>query len=144
MTTARMMAAMTLVMVSWMTLGSVAEAANAKQLNHTIEEGAEQTTLSWAWKSKGATATITPVSPPITKIASAPMLHSIGTERFTVPSIRVAMKTKIWIPVGIATASDAAEKKPRLIDGSPVVNMWWAQSPKLMKRVPMAESTIHE
>lgn len=51
MTTARMMAAMTLLLVSWMTLGSMAEAANAKQLNHTIEEGAEQTTLSWAWKS---------------------------------------------------------------------------------------------
>ena len=54
------------------------------------------------------------------------------------------MKAKIWMPVGIATASDAAEKKPSEIAGSPVVNMWWTQSPKLRKPVPRAESTIHE
>ena len=60
------------------------------------------------------------------------------------PSITVAMKAKIWMPVGIATASEAAEKNPSEIDGSPVVNMWCTQSPKLRNPVPRADSTIHE
>ena len=54
------------------------------------------------------------------------------------------MKTKICTPVGIATASDAAEKKPSEIAGSPVVNMWWTHKPKLRNPVPTAASTIHE
>ncbi len=53
------------------------------------------------------------------------------------------MKTKIWIAVGIATAADAAEKKARLIAGSPVAYMWWTQRPNDRKPVPMAASTIH-
>ena len=53
------------------------------------------------------------------------------------------MKAKIWIPVGIATASDAAEKKARLILGRPVANMWWTHRPNDRKAVPTAASTIH-
>ena len=48
------------------------------------------------------------------------------------------------MPVGITTASDAAEKKPNDICGKPVVNMWWTHSPNDKKPVPTAESTIHE
>ncbi len=54
-----------------------------------------------------------PVSPPAVKIASAPAIHSIGRFIFTRPTISVATKAKSWMPVGITTASDAAEKKPR-------------------------------
>jgi hypothetical protein len=78
------------------------------------------------------------------KVASAPRQKSIGTVRTTLPSMTVAMKTKSWIPVGIATASDAAEKNPSEIEGKPVVNMWCTHSPKLRKPVPIAESTIQE
>ncbi len=53
------------------------------------------------------------------------------------------MKTKICTAVGIATASDAAEKKPRLIFGRPVANMWWTQRPNDRNAVPTAASTIH-
>jgi hypothetical protein len=35
----------------------------------------------------------------------------------------VARKQKICSPVGMATATEAAEKMPREIPGSPVVNM---------------------
>ncbi len=87
-------------------------------------------------------ATITPVSPPSTKIASAPATNSIGRPRTTFPIHTVAMKQRIWMPVGIATASLAAEKNPSEICGRPVVNMWCTQRPKLRKATPTAESTI--
>ena len=85
---------------------------------------------------------MTPVRPPATKIASAPAANSIGTVSITRPSRSVAMKAKICTPVGIATASEAAEKKPSEIAGSPVVYMWWTHRPKLKKPVPTAASTI--
>src|SRR3546814_20605543 len=59
---------------------------------------------------------MTPVRPPATKMASAPVTNSMGTEKITRPSSMVAMKAKICTPVGIATASEAAEKKPSEID----------------------------
>ena len=67
---------------------------------------------------------MTPVRPPKTKIASAPDTNSIGSPRTTRPIQIVAMKQKIWMPVGIATASLAAEKKASEISGRPTVNMW--------------------
>jgi hypothetical protein len=71
-----------------------------------------------------------------------PKAKSIGKERARRPAASVAMKQKIWTPVGIAIASDAAEKRPSEIPGSPVVNMWCTQSPKLRNPVPTAASTI--
>ena len=59
----------------------------------------------------------------MTKIASPPVPKSIGTEKITRPASMVAMKTNICTPVGIATASEAAEKKASDICGRPVVNM---------------------
>src|SRR3546814_4351745 len=67
--------------------------------------------LSCACQSNGTSAIITPVSPPATKMASAPDTNSIGTAKITRPSSMVAMKAKICTPVGSATASEAAEKK---------------------------------
>ena len=52
------------------------------------------------------------------------------------------MKQKICTPVGIATASEAAENKPSEIPGRPVVNMWCTHRPKLRNPVPTAASTI--
>jgi hypothetical protein len=51
--------------------------------------------VSCACQSKGTSATITPVSPPMTKIASPPMANSIGVEKMTRPASMVARKTKI-------------------------------------------------
>ena len=58
------------------------------------------------------------------------------------PASSVAMKQKNCTPVGIATAVDAAEKRPSEIPGSPVVYMWCTHRPKLRKPVPIAASTI--
>ena len=52
------------------------------------------------------------------------------------------MNAKIWTPVGITTASLAAEKNDSEITGRPVAYMWWTHRPKLMKPVPTAASTI--
>ena len=54
----------------------------------------------------------------------------------------VAIHENTWIPDGIATAMLAAEKKPRLSAGMPVVNMWWTHSPKLKKPVAIRATTI--
>ena len=45
------------------------------------------------------------------------------------------------MPAGTLTAMLAAEKKPIESVGMPVVNMWWAQTPKLMKPVARNAST---
>ena len=52
------------------------------------------------------------------------------------------MKQKNCTPVGMAIASDAAEKNPSEMPGSPVVNMWCTHKPKLRNPVPTAASTI--
>ena len=77
-------------------------------------------------------------------MASEPAIQSIGRPILTRPTMSVATKAKSWMPVGITTASEAAEKKPSDIVGRPVANMWWTQSPKLRNPVPTADSTIHE
>lgn len=59
------------------------------------------------------------------------------------PAASVAIKQKICTPVGIATASEAAENNPSEMPGNPVVNMWCTQSPKLKNPMPTAASTIH-
>ena len=65
-----------------------------------------------------------------------------GTDRVTRPASSVARKQKNCTPVGIATAVEAAENNPSEMAGSPVVNMWCTQSPKLRNPVPTAASTI--
>jgi hypothetical protein len=70
-----------------------------------------------------------------------PSTHSIGIDFTTRPASSVAMKQKNCTPVGMATASDAAEKNPSEIPGSPVVNMWCTHSPKLRNAVATIAST---
>ena len=98
--------------------------------------------VSCACRLKGAIATITPVRPPRTNVASPPMTNRIGTDATTRPTSSVARKQKNCTPVGIATAWEAAEKNASEIPGSPVVNMWCTHSPKLRNPVPTAASTI--
>ncbi|HEX6313492.1 MAG TPA: hypothetical protein VFZ73_01480, partial [Gemmatimonadaceae bacterium] len=45
------------------------------------------------------------------------------------------------MPIGIATAMLAAEKKLNASSGMPTVNMWCAHTPKLMKPVAIIAST---
>ena len=54
----------------------------------------------------------------------------------------VAIQANTWMPLGIATAMLAAEKKPSDSAGMPVVNMWCTHRPKLKKPVAISATTI--
>ena len=75
-------------------------------------------------------AAVPAVSPPMTKVKRNPRMKSMGTRTTGLPSHRVASQGKTWIPIGMAMAALAAEKKPSDKSGSPVANMWCTQSPK--------------
>ena len=55
-------------------------------------------------------ATITPVSPPITKITSPPTANRPGVLKRILPAARVAIQANTCTPAGMLTAMDAAEK----------------------------------
>src|SRR5690606_12620786 len=98
---------------------------------------------SCAWRSKGTSATITPVNPPMMNVDSPPNTNNIGTVQSTRPTSNVAMKQKLCTPVRMGTAADAARQRPSEPPGKPVVNIWGTQSPKLTNPVPTAASTTH-
>lgn len=64
----------------------------------------------------------------------------MGTRSTGLPSQSVASQAKTWMPIGIAIAVLAAEKKERDSRGSPVAYMWCTQSPKLRKPTEIAAS----
>src|SRR3546814_2360817 len=68
--------------------------------------------VSCACQSNGTIATITPVSPPMTKVTSPPTTNSVGVLKRGFPTAKVAIQENTWIPAGTLTAMLAAEKKP--------------------------------
>ena len=54
----------------------------------------------------------------------------------------MAIQANTWMPLGIATAMLAAEKKLSDIAGMPVVNMWCTHSPNEKKPVAMSATTM--
>ncbi len=97
--------------------------------------------VSCTCQSKGTTATMTPVSPPITKVAKKARIHIIGSRISGVPRQSVPIQAKSCTAVGTATSVEAAEKSASPMWGMPVVNMWWTQSPKLSTASEMAAAT---
>src|SRR3546814_18536804 len=79
--------------------------------------------LLWGFQLKGTNDTRTLWRPVAGKMARAAVTIGMGTEKITRPSSMVAMKAKICTLVGIATASEAAEKKPSEMLGRPVAYM---------------------
>jgi hypothetical protein len=67
--------------------------------------------VSCTCQSKGTMATMTPVSPPITKVAKKPRIQSIGMCSSGRPFQIVPIQAKTCIAVGTATSVEAAEKK---------------------------------
>ena len=55
--------------------------------------------------------------------------NSEGVVKRRRPDAKVAIQANTWMPLGIATAMLAAEKKLSDSAGMPVVNMWWTHSP---------------
>ena len=84
---------------------------------------------------------MTPVSPPTVKMNRKPSTNSIGTRSCGLPSHRVAIQAKTWMPIGTAMAVLAAAKKDSDSRGSPVVYMWWTHRPKLRKPIATAAIT---
>src|SRR5690554_1025984 len=98
--------------------------------------------VSWTCQLNGTGASITPVSPPQTKITRKPKIHNIGKLKRTRPFHRVANQANSWIAVGTATNMLATEKKAWANCGMPTVNMWCTHRPKLIKPIKMMDSTI--
>ncbi len=71
-----------------------------------------------------------------------PITNSDGTVILSRPAAMVAIHAKTWMPLGIATAMLAAEKKPSERAGIPVVNIWWTHSPKEKKPTAISATTI--
>ena len=89
--------------------------------------------MSCTCQSNGASATITPVSPPRVNTKKKPNTYSIGTVSRGRAGHRVAIQVKTWMPVGIATAMLAAEKNASASWGMPTAYMWCTHRPKLRK-----------
>ena len=66
--------------------------------------------MSWAWPSNATMPTMTPLSPPTTKIRMPPTRNHAGTFFCTLPDASVAIQANTCTPAGTATAIDAAEK----------------------------------
>jgi hypothetical protein len=98
--------------------------------------------VSCACQLNGTMASITPVSPPSTKVKKNPMTYSMGRRKLTLPSHSVPIQAKTWIAVGTATSADAALKKASAMCGMPTVNMWWTHRPKDRNTSPAIAATI--
>ena len=67
--------------------------------------------MSCACQSKGVAETITPVSPPSTKMKRKPKTNSVGVAiRTRLPAAKVPIQAKTCRPEGTETAKPAAEK----------------------------------
>ena len=81
--------------------------------------------------------------PPIRKIRRNPRANSIGAVNRTRPPHIVPIHEKYRTALGMAMTKLAAEKKPIAVVGSPVANMWWTHTPKLMNAMPISAATCH-
>src|SRR5205823_8676215 len=87
-----------------------------------------------AWK--------TPLIPPITNIVTKPIAKSMGVLSSMAPPHIVAIQLKILMPLGTAIASVMTMNGRRAEIESPVVNMWWTQTPKERKPIATVERAI--
>src|ERR671937_871114 len=92
-----------------------------------------------AW-SNGIAANMIPERPPTTKNVMKPPMKSSGVLKSGLPSITVDVHAKTWIVEGMTTIMLAAAKKTSVTVGSPVANMWCAQTPKPMKATKSSAS----
>ena len=77
-------------------------------------------------------ASITPVSPPITKIAKKPSTQSSGVLNRGLPPQSVAIQQKICTPLGIDDHQARGGEQALAQSGSGVANMWCTHTPKPM------------
>jgi len=92
-----------------------------------------------AW-SNGMAANMIPDSPPMTKKTMKPPMKRSGARNSGRPRFTVRVQAKTWMVLGITTIIEAAAKKTSSAVGSPVANMWCAQTPKPMKATSSSAS----
>ena len=73
-----------------------------------------------------------PVSPPATNMKMKPAMNRSGVRNSALPVRNDMHQAKTCSDDGITTTPVAAAKNTSEIVGSPVVNMWWAHTPKPM------------
>ena len=89
-------------------------------------------------------AWVTPESPPMVNIATAPTANSIGVGKRNRPPHIVASQLRILMPVGTAMNIVERLNAETEIGPSPEVNMWCAHTPQPMNPMRMPENTMNE
>ncbi len=93
--------------------------------------------------SDGATAWVTPESPPIVNCTMRPIANNIAVVNHSLPPHIVRVQLMIFTPVGTAmaivdTENTATETGPR-----PEANMWCAHTPQPTKPMAAPENTTN-
>ena len=70
------------------------------------------------------------------------MLNSMGVLKWILPPHIVASQLKILMPVGTEMTIVESVKKVLPADVMPMVNIWWAHTPRLMNPIPTEAATI--
>src|SRR3972149_5516590 len=86
---------------------------------------------------------ITPVNPPTTNIEMKPTAKYSGVFRLMDPPHNVPSQLKILMPVGTAIRIVDTPKAAFAIAPRPVVYMWCAHTPQLMKAMAMPEKATN-
>ena len=92
--------------------------------------------------SDGATAWVTPDSPPIVNSTTRPIANSIAVVKRSLPPHIVSVQLTIFTPVGMAMAIVATENTATETGPRPEANMWWAHTPQ--PRNPIAAPGEHD
>ena len=93
--------------------------------------------------SDGATAWVTPDSPPIVNCTTRPMANSIAVVKVSLPPHIVSVQLTILTPVGMAMAIVATENTATLTGPRPEANMWCAHTPQPTKPIAAPEKTTN-
>ena len=84
-----------------------------------------------------------PVRPPIRNIDRKPMQKSIGEANEIRPPYIVASQLKNLMPVGMEIMKVDTTKKRSAVRLMPTVNMWCAQTPRLMKAMAAVAAAMN-
>ena len=86
---------------------------------------------------------ITPVSPPMTNIEMKPTAKNSGVFRLMDPPHNVPIQLNILTPVGTAIRIVDTANAEFAIGPRPVVNMWCAHTPQLIKAMARPDKTTN-
>ena len=100
--------------------------------------------MSVCWLSTGASEWVTPETPPMVNIVTAPTENSIGVANQILPPHMVAIQLRIFTPVG--TAMNIVDNENAATETGPIpeTNMWWAHTPQPMNPMAIPEKTTNE